>query len=193
MPAHTTTLVHADAWIVIFDSLFHCRPRRRVDSNHRPVIRCACAHHHPRPRRCVDSNFRLVVPLSFPTVRRQYPSTRYSVPAHTILVHASAGIVIRLVMPLSSTPAHRQYPSTRRDVYVCYSVLTDAAVSHIEVHTATTRYRAPLSERCRSNGYASACNARCNYTSAEAYSWCAGAHEPFVQAGAWIVPTVFLI
>ena len=134
MPAHATTLVHAGAWIVTFDSLFHCPSRRCVDSIHRRVFRC---RRTPPPSSTpgVDSNFRLVVPLSFPTGRRQYPSTRYSVPAHTILVHASAGIVIRLVMPLSSTPAHRQYPSTRRDVYVCYSVLTDAAVSHIEVHT----------------------------------------------------------
>ena len=72
------------------------------------------------------------------------------------------------------------------DVYGCYYVLTDAVVSHIEVHTANTRCRAPPGERCRPNGYAGACNARCNYTSAGEYGWCAGAHEPLIQAGAWI-------
>ena len=56
-----------------------------------------------------------------------------------------------------------------RDVYGCYYVLMDAVVSHIEVHTATTTCRTPPSDRCRSNGYAGACDARCNYTSAEAY------------------------
>ena len=91
---YTTTLVHAGAWTVTIDSLFHCRPRRYVDSNHRRVIRCAGAHHHARPCRCMDRNHRLVIPLSSTPVRRQYSSTRYS--------------VCRRTPPLSSTPVRRQ-------------------------------------------------------------------------------------
>ena len=88
----------------------------------------------------------------------KYRSDKYVRELHTYTLTFRAG---------AQVGGRRDLPHS--DVYGCYYVLTDAVVSHIEVHTTTTWCRAPPSERCRSNGYAGACNARCNYTSAEAY------------------------
>ena len=165
----------------------HYRSRRCVDSNRRRVIRCAGAHHHRRPCQCIDSIHRLVIRcagahqhfrprrcmnsgqrLCSLTVHTEdtyidlrgakYRSDKYVRELRTYTLTFRAG---------AQVGGQRDLPHS--DVYGCYYVLTNAVVSHIEVHTATTRCRTPPSERCRSNDYAGACNARCNYTSAEAY------------------------
>ena len=88
----------------------------------------------------------------------KYRSDKYVRQQHTYTLTFLAG---------AQVGGRRDLPHS--DVYGCYYVLTDGVVSHIEVHTATTWCRAPPCERCRPNEYAGACNARCNYTRAEAY------------------------
>ena len=88
----------------------------------------------------------------------KYRSDKYVRELHTYTLTFRAG---------AQVGGRRDLPHS--DVYGCYYVLTDAVVSHIEVHTATTRCRAPPSERCRPDGYPGACNARCKYTSAGAH------------------------
>ena len=145
----------------------HCRPRPCVDGNHRRVIRCAGAHHHPRPCRCMDSNHRLVIRCAGAHQRfrprrcmgsdqqlcssavhtedtyidlrgAKYRSDKHvrELRTYTLTFRAGAQVGGRRDLPHS-------------DVYECSYVLTDAVVSHIEVHTTTTWCRAPPSARCR--------------------------------------------